>query len=60
MNANEPLMKHRDNVSLVKTADIFRSEDLSVAITCVLARGERCKGGMILIQALLRNSGSQS
>jgi hypothetical protein len=58
MNENEPLMKRQENVLSVKTADIFRSEDSSVADTCVLARGGWRKGGMILIQALLRNRGS--
>jgi hypothetical protein len=51
MNASEPLMKCRDNVPPIPTAGLLLPEDLSVAITCLLARGGRHKGGMNSIQA---------
>lgn len=48
MNASEPLMKCRDNVTPIVTIGLLLPEDLSVAITCLLARGGRHKGGMTI------------
>lgn len=59
MNANEPVMTHRKSLMIVVKSESDRfSQDKSERNLLTDSDGNRCKGGMILLQALIRNVGT--
>lgn len=61
MSANEPLMTHRQSLKYaVKTGDDPSPRDKACRRPAYRTGGSRCKGGMSLVQASIRNVGTWS